>query len=455
MMPLLVGSQWMDSISDSGLQEMPSQYQRSCVKYISYDDRLFIQAEGGYGELAQKTCGGPMIPCAYKEDTGTGGEMSDTVYCFPQEGEEKCCAIDADVTAGPPPRPKCGKMAVYNYSNPEDWGNQFKGPGMECGMPNGSPINIVTTDVKKVPVVGEPIRLEGHHDGFKGTLCDNGYNLRLEIQDKRTYTLHHPNGFAQPYALQHIEWHFGANMASDTKGSEHSIDGKYSHMEMQMVFFDRRNKDYGTALNKSGQVTVLSILYEVGEPNERLYELVEHLKSYKAGTEKTGSMGDLFTHANLKEGNSSFYYYRGSMNHPPRCKQGIWWTVLLNKETISIEQFEVFQALRGLGGNSLAGKNRPVQKNENTVNHHGPNLGTTTTTTTTSTTTTTTTTTKPAGTTTTGTGGVTGVPPEETTKPQATDGGDSVTTAPSVTGAPEDDYPMTTPPGAEFDAGYD
>ena len=37
---------------------------------------------------------------------------------------------------------------------------------------------------------------------------------------------------------------------------------------------------------------------------------VEHLKSYKAGTEKTGSMGDLFTHANLKEGNSSFYYYR-------------------------------------------------------------------------------------------------------------------------------------------------
>ena len=29
---------------------------------------------------------------------------------------------------------------------------------------------------------------------------------------KRTYTLHHPNGFAQPYSLQHIEWHFSANM---------------------------------------------------------------------------------------------------------------------------------------------------------------------------------------------------------------------------------------------------
>jgi len=219
-----------------------------------------------------------------------------------------------------------------------------------------------------------------------------------------------------------------------------------------MVFFDRRNKDYGTALNKSGQVTVLSILYEVGEPNEKLDNLVEHLRSYKAGTEKTGSMGDLFTHDNLVEGKSHYYYYRGSMNHPPRCKQGIWWTVLLDKETISKEQLEVFQGLKGQGGNSLAGNNRPIQKNENTVHHHGPNLGTTTTTT------------KPDGTTTTtpkttgtnddtvtittpkptGTGGVS---PEETT-PEGTDDGDDVTTA----------APTGTPPVSlsdEIDAGYD
>ena len=30
------------------------------------------------------------------------------------------------------------------------------------------------------------------------------------------------------------------------------------------------------------------------------------------------------------------------------------------KETISQEQLEVFQGLKGLGGNSLAGNNRPV-----------------------------------------------------------------------------------------------
>merc|ERR1711974_368080 len=199
-------------------------------------------------------------------------------------------------------------------------------------------------------------------------------------------------------------------------GSEHSLDGNYSDMEMQMVFYDRRNKDYGTALNKSGQVMVLSILYEVGEANKNLDTLVTELKSYKAGVEKRANGGDLFTHKNIEEGIASYHYYLGSMNHPPRCKQGIWWMVSLLKETISKEQLEVFQGLKGLGGNSLAGNNRPVQKNENTVNHHGPNLATTTTTTT----------------------------PDGTT-----------TTTPTPTGTGGDDDTPTSPTGTqpEFDAG--
>ena len=66
-----------------------------------------------------------------------------------------------------------------------------------------------------------------------------------------------------------------------------------------------------------------------------------------------------------------------------------------------------------------------VQKNENTVNHHGPNLGTTTTTTT-----------KPDGTTTT------------TQKPTPT---------PNPTGTGDDGVTPTSPTGTqpEFDAGSD
>ena len=69
-----------------------------------------------------------------------------------------------------------------------------------------------------------------------------------------------------------------------------------------------------------------------------------------------------------------------------------------------------------------------VQKNENTVNHHGPNLGTTTTTTT-----------KPDGSTTT------------TQKPTPTP------TTPNPTGTGDDGVTPTSPTGTqpEFDAGSD
>merc|ERR1719430_2650905 len=169
---------------------------------------------------------------------------------------------------------------------------------------------------------------------------------------------------------------------------------------------------------------VLSILYEVGEANKNLDTLVTELKSYKAETEKRTNVGDLFTHENIKEGIASYHYYLGSMNHPPRCKQGIWWMVSLLKETISKEQLEVFQGLKGLGGNSLAGNNRPVQKNENTVNHHCPNLATTTTTTTPDGTTTTTTQ-KPTPTPT-----PTVTPTPTTPKPTGTGGDDDTPTSP-------------------------
>jgi len=464
MMPLLVGSQWRNPHS-SGLEEMPSQFERSCVKYIAFDNRLFVQAEG-YEELAQKTCGGPMIPCAYREDTGGSGggngtrndTLSDSVFCFPQEGSEKCCAIDADITAGPPPKPKCGGLAAFNYSNPEDWGTQFTGPGMECSMSNGSPINIVRSDAKEeVPGPDfEPLRMEGHKNGFRGILCDNGYNLRLESivgPEGEIITYHHPNGAQQIYGLSHIEWHIGSKGSKGSElGSEHSMDDIFTDMEMQMVFYDRRNKDYGTALNKFKQVTVLSIMYEVGEPNANLDELVTNLKSYKAGTEKNEFMGNLFTQENLisrgpnlEKGNATYYYYLGSMNHPPRCKQGIWWTVSLNVETISKEQLEVFQTVKGHGGNALTGNNRPVQKNENMVNLHGPWLLGTTTTTTSGTTTT-------SETTPTGTGD--GVTPTQT--PTGTDDGVTPTQTPTGTGAEETitSNPPTVAEG-EVDYGYD
>ena len=74
-------------------------------------------------------------------------------------------------------------------------GTQFKGPGMECGMSNGSPIDIVTTDVKLV------IFIWGNITGTK-TLSEKNWRRNIEHRrnvsnDKlreHTWTKHRRNG---------------------------------------------------------------------------------------------------------------------------------------------------------------------------------------------------------------------------------------------------------------------
>ena len=45
--------------------------------------------------------------------------------------------------------------------------------------------------------------------------------------------------------MSHIDFHFGS---VSTQGSEHTIDGNQSPMEMEMVFFDSAFSDHTAAL---------------------------------------------------------------------------------------------------------------------------------------------------------------------------------------------------------------
>ena len=64
------------------------------------------------------------------------------------------------------------------------------------------------------------------------------------------------------YALSHIDFHFGSG---NTQGSEHSIDGTHSPMEMEMVFYDGTFKSMTEVQNSDNQdaIVTISFLFEV------------------------------------------------------------------------------------------------------------------------------------------------------------------------------------------------
>ena len=64
------------------------------------------------------------------------------------------------------------------------------------------------------------------------------------------------------YALSHIDFHFGSD---NSRGSEHSINGAQSPMEMEVVFYDGTFKspaEVQYSENKDAIVTI-SYLFEV------------------------------------------------------------------------------------------------------------------------------------------------------------------------------------------------
>ena len=64
------------------------------------------------------------------------------------------------------------------------------------------------------------------------------------------------------YALSHIDFHFGSE---NSQGSEHSIDGSHSPMEMEMVFYDGTFKSMTEVRfsENSDAIVAISFLFEV------------------------------------------------------------------------------------------------------------------------------------------------------------------------------------------------
>ena len=64
------------------------------------------------------------------------------------------------------------------------------------------------------------------------------------------------------YALSHIDFHFGS---VSTQGSEHTLNGGQSPMEMEMVFYDQTFIDTATAMasTNADALATLSHLFSV------------------------------------------------------------------------------------------------------------------------------------------------------------------------------------------------
>lgn len=120
--------------------------------------------------------------------------------------------------------------------------------------------------------------------------------------------------------------------------SEHHIDGKSHPLELQLLHSQT-----------FGDVAVVSMLFDIGEANSVVQEIIDNMPADVGTSEVTGVLNA----RELMTKDLGYYSYKGSMTTPP-CAEPVDWFVMLEIGTVSQEQVDALQ-------NKTGANNRPLQ----------------------------------------------------------------------------------------------
>lgn len=147
---------------------------------------------------------------------------------------------------------------------------------------------------------------------------------------------------------QFVEAHFHWDQ-QDTTGSEHSISGKRTALEMHLVHYNTRYSNKKEAASKPDGLLVLGVFFrEDTRTNPRLKPIVDQI-AYVRQTNSTSNARHSFSlRSILPEDLSTFYKYHGSLTTPP-CSESVTWVLLAQTENIGYNQLNSFQQIQSRG----------------------------------------------------------------------------------------------------------
>ncbi|GAB0093460.1 Carbonic anhydrase [Sergentomyia squamirostris] len=249
--------------------------------------------------------------------------------------------------------------AHYGYEStsefpPERWNEIWP----NCGGTKESPINLILKSCK-VDRSRYPLRF---YNFDRNPTVTNIHNAGHTVMFSFTFRRGAPyvsRGILQSkrYNFAQLHFHFGK---SDESGSEHTVDNKPYALELHMVFF---KAEYGTideASQHEDGLIVIATLFEVGNvPNK---SFTKHLgRVIESGqTEILNKIPGSRLIDFIGSYKSKYVRYSGSLTTPP-CSETVTWYVSTIPRKISHDDLKSFRALKGDGGHSMGGNNRPVQ----------------------------------------------------------------------------------------------
>lgn len=207
--------------------------------------------------------------------------------------------------------------------SPEHWG-ELSENYKTCNVgKNQTPINISSTYASTVKHKVDIEYKVSPHD-----IVFNGHTVQVNTKDDSDYLVLDN----QKFFLKQFHFH---------TPSENQIKGKSYPLELHFV-----------NANAEGQLTVLAVMFELGQPNSEWNKLWSDLSDKENDAKSLTHTVDL---EKLLPKKREYYRFSGSLTTPP-CSEGVNWIVLKQSLTLSAEQLKQFKALIKDEAN-----NRPLQ----------------------------------------------------------------------------------------------
>ncbi|QBK04325.1 hypothetical protein DW355_05595 [Hylemonella gracilis] len=197
---------------------------------------------------------------------------------------------------------------------PQNW-HKLKPEYAMCGKGKiQSPIAIMDDDTLKGPA--EP--LEFSYKPSKGTITDTGHSIEVKVYNTdNVLTVRNTK-----YRL--LQFHFHAPAEETINGQRFPLGAHFVHK------------------NDMGQLAVVTVLFETGEPNALIEKVWTHMPL--GPSDSVRMPPDLVNVYDILPKDQRYYSYFGSLTTPP-CTEGVLWLVLKQPVQISPEQLYMYTQL--------------------------------------------------------------------------------------------------------------
>ncbi|XP_020137469.1 carbonic anhydrase 6 [Microcebus murinus] len=212
------------------------------------------------------------------------------------------------------------------------WPRQYP----DCGGQKQSPINLQRKNVRYNPSLGA-LNLTGYGAQVgKFSMTNNGHTVQITLPPTMQVTTMD----GTRYIAQQMHFHWGG-ASSEMSGSEHTIDGVRHVVEIHVVHYNSKYRNYDIAKDAPDGLAVLACFVEVNDYAENTYysNFISHLANIKYAGQSTILRGldvkDMLP-ANLRQ----YYSYQGSLTTPP-CTENVHWFVLA--DTVKLSKAQVLK----------------------------------------------------------------------------------------------------------------